>query len=207
VNAPERRRAVAKKTSRKKTLIVIGIVCVVVLIVFVIIDSIVRYRAQMPGSRNFETFEKMKSELEYFDKYKDVLYPNLARMELEDIEWTLLYWNGRKTFKKTEPTNYLISGFQDRMGKRVHYSVNCSGKLDRFMTGEEYRGHKTLFEKMSSSTSNIYQIYFQHDGKEYMAEAAYEFEKMTEDEQRQMAELLRSDLERILFEMIDQAVK
>ena len=32
-------------------------------------------------------------------------------------------------------------------------------------------------------------------------------EKMTEDEQRQMAELLRSDLERILFEMIDQAVK
>jgi hypothetical protein len=50
-------------------------------------------------------------------------------------------------------------------------------------------------------------MYFQHNRKEYMASAAYEFGAMTDEEQQHMAKLLRADLERILFEMIDQTVK
>jgi hypothetical protein len=66
---------------------------------------------------------------------------------------------------------------------------------------------KTLFQQMKSSSSNIYEMYFQHNRKEYMASAAYEFGAMTDEEQQHMAKLLRADLERILFEMIDQTVK
>ena len=40
--------------------------------------------------------------------------------------------------------------------------------------------------------------------KEYRAEASYEYKKMTDEEQQYIAELLRADLEKILFEMIDQ---
>jgi hypothetical protein len=49
-------------------------------------------------------------------------------------------------------------------------------------------------------------MYFQHDGTEYKVSAAYEYAGMT-GKQQEMAELLRADLERIVFEMIDQAVR
>jgi hypothetical protein len=194
--------------SKKKILTIVTVIAVLIALAAVIIYSVLRAKAQIPSCIDCETFEKMKLELELFDQYFDVLYPDLSWMELDHVQWSVCYWEGRKVFGKTEPSGYRISGFQSLPNTYVHYAVQCLSKPDRtIMSGEEYRGFKTLFQQMKSSSSNIYEMYFQHNRKEYMASAAYEFGEMTDEEQQHMAKLLRADLERILFEMIDQTVK